>query len=262
MTIKPEVLDALVAAGATAEMIAAAVKADMRSEEERLARKRANNAERQQRYRERHRNADNALQASHNAGNAAEPGEKGSPQDPSPKHEPQEKPPYGGQKEPPKTDPGASTKPARDTKGHHLPPDWQPSESDIAYGRNRVGLTLAEIEGMAEDMRLWAQSAAGQNSRKRSWSAAFRGWMRREAKKLGRKPPAKPLNGANGHAAPSLPPGWPVEGFATPEVVAGLGAKGIWPASWGVGAGYPGCRAPEIVQRTWLDENRAQRAHS
>lgn len=65
MTIKPEVLDALLAAGASAEMIVAAVKADMRQAEELREAKRAGNAERQQRWRDkrtsRKSNARNAL---------------------------------------------------------------------------------------------------------------------------------------------------------------------------------------------------------
>lgn len=61
--IDPDVLEALANAGATTEMIIAAVRADAENEEARRAAKRANNAERQQRYRDR-RNADNALLAS------------------------------------------------------------------------------------------------------------------------------------------------------------------------------------------------------
>lgn len=53
--IRAEVLDALLAAGATAEMIVAAVKADACHEEERRAHRREKDAERQRRWRaERH----------------------------------------------------------------------------------------------------------------------------------------------------------------------------------------------------------------
>ena len=65
MTIKPEVLDALLAAGATAEMIVAAVKADLASEAERVERRRDNNAERQRRFK-----AKNKQVTEDNAGNA------------------------------------------------------------------------------------------------------------------------------------------------------------------------------------------------
>lgn len=49
--IRPEVLDALLAAGATAEMIVAAVKADAQQEEIRLQEKRVKDAERQRKSR-------------------------------------------------------------------------------------------------------------------------------------------------------------------------------------------------------------------
>lgn len=51
MAIKPEVLDALLAAGASAEMIVAAVKADLATEEQKKLVKRAKDAERQRRSR-------------------------------------------------------------------------------------------------------------------------------------------------------------------------------------------------------------------
>lgn len=61
--IKPDVLDALVAAGATAEMIAAAVKADLAADEARNVARRAKNAERQRRHRaSRNATRDSALQ--------------------------------------------------------------------------------------------------------------------------------------------------------------------------------------------------------
>jgi hypothetical protein len=59
MSISPEVLDAMLAAGCTAEQIVAAVKADAAVGETRRATKRENNAERQRRFRQ--RNARNAL---------------------------------------------------------------------------------------------------------------------------------------------------------------------------------------------------------
>ena len=50
MAIKPEVLDALVAEGATAQMIAAAVKADALADEQRQSEKRAKDAARQENW--------------------------------------------------------------------------------------------------------------------------------------------------------------------------------------------------------------------
>jgi hypothetical protein len=80
--------------------------------------------------------------------------------------------------------------------GRSLPEDWQPRHSDVAYGYD-LGLSYAEIGGIAEDLRLWAAANANrQIARKANWSAAFRGWMRREAAKR------KAHNGrATGHDA-------------------------------------------------------------
>lgn len=65
MSLSAAVIDAMIAAGCTAEQLGAAVKADLAEQEARKVSKRANNAERQQRFRDRRasrkNNADNAL---------------------------------------------------------------------------------------------------------------------------------------------------------------------------------------------------------
>jgi hypothetical protein len=100
--------------------------------------------------------------------------EKKSPPDPlKEKPLPKENPPKGGQK-----------------KGVRLPDDWQPTPEDRAYG-GKLGFSGSEIDGMAEDLRLWAAAASGQVALKRDWGSAFKGWMRREARK--RPPGAKVL---------------------------------------------------------------------
>jgi hypothetical protein len=69
--------------------------------------------------------------------------------------------------------------------GHPLPTNWYPSVEDILYGMG-LGLTGIQIDGMAEDMKLWAAANANRAvARKSNWTAAFRGWMRREATKRG-----------------------------------------------------------------------------
>ena len=76
--------------------------------------------------------------------------------------------------------------------GSRLSEDWKPSESDVEYGRALM-LTDAQIKDIAEDMRLWAlANAHRQVARKENWSMAFKGWMRREAKKV--NPHGKPPN--------------------------------------------------------------------
>lgn len=63
MSLPDAVIDAMVNAGCTAEQLAAAIKAANAEGDERRERKRANNVERQRRYRERHAGDDNARNA-------------------------------------------------------------------------------------------------------------------------------------------------------------------------------------------------------
>lgn len=69
MTISPAVLDAMLAAGCSAEQIVAAVKADLAETEVKREAKRANNAERQQRFRDRRKGKKEARNTN-NASNA------------------------------------------------------------------------------------------------------------------------------------------------------------------------------------------------
>lgn len=68
MSIKPEILDAMVASGCTAEQIAAVVKA--------ASAKVSTNAERQRRYRERHRNVSNVTERNGDVTNVETPSPK------------------------------------------------------------------------------------------------------------------------------------------------------------------------------------------
>lgn len=73
--------------------------------------------------------------------------------------------------------------------GSSLPSDWQPSVSDLSYGAD-LGLSGSTVDAMAEDMRLWARANSNRAvGRKADWTAAFQGWMRREAGK--RRPKQK-----------------------------------------------------------------------
>ena len=64
--------------------------------------------------------------------------------------------------------------------GHPLPEDWAPELHDYEYGYE-LGLSESQIKFMAEDMRLWAHANANRAvARKKNWSKAFKGWMRRE----------------------------------------------------------------------------------
>jgi hypothetical protein len=158
------IVDAMVSAGCTPQQIAAAVRAH-----EEASPARSKHAEAQARYRA--RKNDEAVSRvitcdQHDHVDHREPEQKKGPPDPLKENiSPKEKPPKGGQK-----------------KGARLPDDWQPSPADRDYGA-KLGFSISEMDGMAEDLRLWASAAAGPAAIKRDWGSAFKGWMRREARK-------------------------------------------------------------------------------
>jgi len=158
MGLNAAAIRALKAAGVSdSQILEALIKAD----EERMARAREGNRIRQATHRA--RNANNAVTP---VTDVTEPEQKKVPPDPLKENiSPKEKPPKGGQK-----------------KGARLPDDWQPSPADRDYGA-KLGFSISEMDGMAEDLRLWALAAAGPAAIKRDWGSAFKGWMRREARK-------------------------------------------------------------------------------
>jgi hypothetical protein len=158
MGLNAAAIRALKAAGVSdSQILEAFIKAD----EERMARAREGNRIRQATHRA--RNANNAVTP---VTDVTEPEQKKVPPDPLKENiSPKEKPPKGGQK-----------------KGARLPDDWQPSPADRDYGA-KLGFSISEMDGMAEDLRLWASAAAGPAAIKRDWGSAFKGWMRREARK-------------------------------------------------------------------------------
>jgi hypothetical protein len=158
MGLNAAAVRALKAAGVSdSQILEAFIKAD----EERVARAREGNRIRQATHRA--RNANNAVTP---VTDVTETEQKKVPPDPLKENiSPKEKPPKGGQK-----------------KGARLPDDWQPSPADRDYGA-KLGFSTSEMDGMAEDLRLWASAAAGPAAIKRDWGSAFKGWMRREARK-------------------------------------------------------------------------------
>jgi hypothetical protein len=158
MGLNAAAIRALKAAGVSdSQILEAFIKAD----EERMARTREGNRIRQATHRA--RNANNAVTP---VTDVTETEQKKVPPDPLKENiSPKEKPPKGGQK-----------------KGARLPDDWQPSPADRDYGA-KLGFSTSEMDGMAEDLRLWALAAAGPAAIKRDWGSAFKGWMRREARK-------------------------------------------------------------------------------
>jgi hypothetical protein len=73
------------------------------------------------------------------------------------------------------------TREEKSKKATELPLDWKPTDEHFSYGQ-RLNLSRADVEGCAEEMRIWAHSANGTHTKKKCWSLAFMGWMRREAK--------------------------------------------------------------------------------
>lgn len=182
MTISAAVLDAMVAAGCTAEQIAAAVKADMAIDEERKASKRANNAERQRRHRE--RNAMSRVTGVTNGDKRDDaPSSSPSPLGPPPQT-------------PPPIIPQSSSPSPEKKRATRLPADWVlPS----AWGRWAIdeGFSEATIRLEAEKFRDYWIGKSGQAATKVDWEATWRNWMRNCPKQSSSRGPP-PQVGADG----------------------------------------------------------------
>lgn len=157
--LDPAVLDALVEAGATAEMIVAAVKADMAKDEARREAKRAGNADRQQRFR------DNRKSRKGNARNAL--------RDVTPPiediHTPSDFTPNGENH----IQPAKPKRRKRGDNGVSLPADWQP----------KLGpKTQAMVDGWPpgkfdRELRKFTAHAADKGRLSQDWDAALRTWL-------------------------------------------------------------------------------------
>jgi uncharacterized protein YdaU (DUF1376 family) len=81
----------------------------------------------------------------------------------------------------------SESKKVSNSRGKSLSSEWVATEVDFAYGE-RLGLSRADVDSCAEEMRLWAKANANRAvGRKADWSATFHGWLRREAPKLKRQ---------------------------------------------------------------------------
>lgn len=194
MMLDPRILAALASAGATPDMIVAAVKADHAIEEERAAARRAKGAERKRRSRERL-----ALSRGQSVTSRDDAGHGVTERDTSP-------PPSSPSSSPPTpsliTTPPSSPTPApslrsvaaRDhtsekvSRGTRLPDDWQPSDADLKFASN-LGLALYAIDIEATKFRNYWTNRTDQQSRKRDWSRAWQNWILN----------VKPNGGPNGH---------------------------------------------------------------
>lgn len=77
-------------------------------------------------------------------------------------------------------------------RGEKIPPDWRPSDGHYLDGAE-LEFSRSEIDGFAEDMRLWARANEHRPvARKSNWDLAFSAWMRRASKdRKGRGPPKR-----------------------------------------------------------------------
>lgn len=69
------------------------------------------------------------------------------------------------------------------SRGTRLPDDWQLTGPDLAYSLSK-GLTEAETGDLAERFKSWALSASGPNAVKRNWHQAWQGWVQRDGPKI------------------------------------------------------------------------------
>lgn len=75
-------------------------------------------------------------------------------------------------------------------RGEKLSAEFRPSESHYLEGE-KIGLSRAQVDGLCEDMRIWAgANEHRQVARKSNWDLTLLGWIRRQARDVrGRGPP-------------------------------------------------------------------------
>jgi hypothetical protein len=172
--IDPNVIDAMVATGCTAEQIAAVVKADAHAEIERIAAKREADRIRKREQRARESATKTTLASAMSRGQAVTP-QDNADTPPPPKESPQtpkeitpttlkEKTPKGVQK-----------------KGSRLPDDFAP---DFEFAL-RAGLTHSQAQTEFAKFRDYWAAASGQAASKADWQAAWRYWIRNAVERRG-----------------------------------------------------------------------------
>lgn len=178
MSITPEAIDAMIAAGVTREQMAAVIKADLLAQQAALAaadearkeKARAGNRDRQLRWRNRN-NANNAVMVR----DERDPSPKDNNQTPNHENYP--------------TDPNGSVAPrgcktTRKARNRALPADWQPGPKSEAC-RVDLNRPTAWMHRTGIDMRTWAESKGEVRA---DWDATHVGWMRREAQRESERP--------------------------------------------------------------------------
>jgi hypothetical protein len=153
--IAAEVLDALLEAGATAEMIVAAVKADAAKDAARTEEKRANDRERQRRHR-----ASRDVTARHCDNTDT----------PSPLTPPLKVSPNPFKKTPP-----ISPQPL--SRGSRLPSNFETPSEWIEWAKAKRGWTGSEARDEAECFARYWQAKAGRDAAKLDWFKTWQNWV-------------------------------------------------------------------------------------
>ena len=195
--IEPSVLRAMLAAGATAEMIVAAVEADYAAEEKKKAVKRAQDAERQRKKRDR----GSSVPSRGVTGESVSHGD-GGPAKERPPH-PQKKtntPPNEAKASLPPKPVAVKTNTSRGRSGARLAQDWHPDETLWAWGKAKLGLgeDVLRFETGAFRDHFWG--APGQKGVKLDWNATWKNWMREAVRRRGRARGGSPANAGDASA--------------------------------------------------------------
>jgi hypothetical protein len=189
--INPDVLDAMVASGCTAEQIAAVVKAACAAEAQAVEARREKDRVRKR--------------AERAAARVAEQGDCPAPSEMSGGH--LGHPRTGAESTdsadtvslspvpllspaPPNNPLTPNPIPKTNSRGTRLPENHTMSGPDLAYALSK-GMTDREAGDLFERFCSWAWSASGPNAVKRNWHQAWQGWVQREVKDRprGRPPP-------------------------------------------------------------------------
>jgi hypothetical protein len=161
--MSPETIDAMLAAGASAEVLAAAWKAEIAAQEKALADKREKDAERQRRHR---LSRDVTECHSDNAdvtGSGVTPSlDKTAPQTPQ-KTKPNPSPPYNP--------------PASQKRGTRLADNFEPPEDWVLWAMKKRGWNRDEAIDEAECFIRYWQAKPGREACKLDWPKTWQNWV-------------------------------------------------------------------------------------
>lgn len=203
MSVSASILDAMVKAGATAEMIVAVVRAAEQEDAAKLAEKRAKDAERKRRSRAKGAGA-SEMSRGHDVTSCDGRGHgvtDADTMDPLPKEKRKVSPctPSKEKTQPLPNPPENSDEfsatpltaaPKSDPRGSRLPEGWEPSPDALAWAAREAPQISVTTE--TERFRDFWQAKAGQDGRKLDWTATWRNWIRKAAEYQPRGSPGHP----------------------------------------------------------------------